>query len=49
MKYIEHNYEELYNTKKDPYETTNLAQSKAGKAELTKLRKRYGELKRAAR
>ena len=49
MKYIEHNYEELYNTKKDPYETTNLAQSKAGKSELTKLRKRYGELKRAAR
>ena len=49
MKYIEHNYEEFYNTKKDPHETTNLIQAKKNRDQLDKLRKRYSELKRAAR
>jgi arylsulfatase A-like enzyme len=45
MKYIEHDYEELYDTRKDPHETRNLAGDKVYKASLEKLRKRYGELK----
>ncbi len=46
MKYIEHNYEELYDIKYDPHETTNLAEDTAYGMELLKLRRRYGELKK---
>lgn len=45
MKYIEHNYEELYDIKYDPHETTNLASDPAYRSELEKLRRRYTELK----
>ncbi|MDQ6478141.1 sulfatase [Dyadobacter sp. LHD-138] len=49
MKYIEHNYEELYNTQKDPNETTNIIKNKSDKSALKKLRKRYAELRKEAR
>jgi arylsulfatase A-like enzyme len=46
MKYIEHGYEELYNTAKDQHETTNLAQNPASKKKLEELRARYNQLKK---
>lgn len=46
MKYIEHNYEELYDIKYDPHETMNLADNPAYRLELEKLRRRYKELKK---
>jgi arylsulfatase A-like enzyme len=49
MKYIEHNYEEFYDTKKDPHETTNIIKKKSEKSELRTMRKRYAELRRAVR
>lgn len=49
MKYIEHNYEELYNTKKDPHETNNLVKTKSNKSELKKLRARYAALRKEVR
>ena len=46
MKYIEHNYEELFDTKHDPHETTNLANDSKYKKELKRLKRRYKELKK---
>lgn len=48
MKYIEHGYEELYDTKADPHETTNLATDAKYKQQLEALRKRYVQLKKEA-
>lgn len=45
MLYTEHGYEELYDTRKDPHETVNLAKRASEKGRLEKLRKRYEELK----
>ena len=45
MKYIEHGYEQLYNTAKDPHETTNLATDVHYQKRLVALRKRYADLK----
>jgi arylsulfatase A-like enzyme len=47
MIYPEHNYEELYDIKTDPHETTNLANNAKYNTTLTDLRKRFGEKKRA--
>lgn len=41
MKYIEHNYEELYNIVNDPKEKTNLAGNKKYTAKLERLRAAY--------
>ncbi|MCF0073853.1 sulfatase [Dyadobacter sp. CY261] len=46
MLYIEHAYEELYDTSKDPHETVNLVKRPSEKAKLEKLRNRYEELKK---
>jgi len=48
MLYIEHGYEELFDLKKDPHETTNLASNPKYKAKLEEMRKRYKELKAKA-
>lgn len=45
LNYIEHDYEELYNTASDPHETINLAKNNAYQTELIKMRARYKELK----
>ena len=45
MNYIEHNYEEVYDIKHDPHETTNLATNPNYKMKLDELRIRYKELK----
>jgi arylsulfatase A-like enzyme len=45
MNYIEHNYEELFDIKYDPHETTNLVNDPKYKNELIKLRNRYHTLK----
>ncbi|TZF84894.1 sulfatase [Pedobacter sp. BS3] len=47
INYIEHGYEELYSIKKDPHETTNLANNPAYKTVLESLRKQYAEQKKA--
>lgn len=49
MKYIEHDYEELYDTKNDPHETTNLAKDQTYKTKLDQLRQRYGVLKESVK
>lgn len=49
MKYIEHNYEEFYDTRKDANETTNILKKKSEKSKLKKLRNRYTELRREVR
>lgn len=49
MKYIEHGYEELYDTSHDRYETTNLAKEAAFDKKLAEMRKRYLELREAAK
>lgn len=49
MKYIEHDYEELYDTAHDPHETTNLAGDSRHSGELEKMRKRYVQLKQTVR
>jgi hypothetical protein len=47
MKYIEHDYEELFDIKNDPHETTNLAKNPMYTQQLKELRLRYEELKTA--
>ncbi len=49
MNFIEHQYEELFNTKLDPHETKNLANDAAYASELDKLKARYAELKEAVK
>jgi len=49
MDFIEHGYEELYDIKNDPHETTNLARDPHYKKTLRSLRKRYKWLKKTAR
>jgi arylsulfatase A-like enzyme len=49
MKYIEHNYEELYDVSHDPHETQNLATDKKYAGKLDELRARYSALKSSAR
>jgi arylsulfatase A-like enzyme len=49
MKFIEHNYEELYDIKNDPHETTNLAKDTKYGEQLKELRARYKELKARVR
>lgn len=44
MKYVEHDYEELFDITHDPHETTNLASDPAYKSKLQQLRKRYQNL-----
>ena len=46
MKYIEHDYEELYDIDHDPHETTNLISDPMYKEALTRLRTRYADLKK---
>ena len=46
MNYIEHNYEELFDIRHDPHETTNLASDPKYQLELKTLRIRYKELKK---
>ncbi|WP_420147965.1 sulfatase [Spirosoma sp.] len=48
MNYIEHGYEELYDTVHDPHETTNLAHNAMYTKKLKALRNRYKVLKQAA-
>jgi arylsulfatase A-like enzyme len=45
MNYVEHNYEELYDTKYDPHETTNLANDPKYKVKLGEFQKRYKKLR----
>ena len=47
MNYIEHNYEELFDTYHDPHKTDNLAKDPKYKFELIQMRSRYNELKAA--
>jgi arylsulfatase A-like enzyme len=49
MKYIEHGYEELYQTAIDPYETTNLAKDARQLTKLNEMRARYRALKKAVK
>jgi arylsulfatase A-like enzyme len=49
MKFIEHNYEELYNIKTDPKEKINLATDKRYAAKLEELRKEYLIQKKAVK
>ncbi len=49
MKYIEHDYEELYDVRYDPHETTNLAYKSKYKLILEQLRRRYKALKRLSK
>jgi arylsulfatase A-like enzyme len=48
-RYIEHNYEELYNIKTDPKETTNLATDPKYRKKLEELRAQYAKLKKAVK
>lgn len=48
MNFIEHGYEELYDLKKDPHETTNLATHPQYQAKLNEMRQRYKTLKARA-
>lgn len=48
MKFIEHDYEELYDLQTDPHEKKNLANEPANKDEISRLRRRYLELKKTA-
>ncbi len=48
MKFIEHNYEELYDIPNDPHETTNLAKDPKYIAILTDLRQRLKDRKKAS-
>jgi arylsulfatase A-like enzyme len=45
MKYIEHNYEELYDSRNDPHETTNLALNNKYGEQLHQYRREYQRLK----
>ncbi|WAC15137.1 sulfatase family protein [Dyadobacter pollutisoli] len=49
MKYIEHGYEELYDTKNDPHETVNLAGNDVYSKKMAELRRRYEELRKQVR
>jgi arylsulfatase A-like enzyme len=49
MKYIEHGYEELYDTKNDPHETVNLAGNDVYSKKMAELRSRYEELRKQVR
>ena len=49
MKFIEHDYEELYDLKTDPLEKRNLADEAGYNDVLEKMRVRYDELQRGAR
>jgi len=49
MKYIEHNYEELYDIIHDPHETTNLVNNTKYKNKLKELRRRCKELKKSVK
>lgn len=46
MNFIEHNYEELFDIKTDPYETTNLAYDPKYKLKLAEMRDRFGKMKK---
>lgn len=46
MNFVEHDYEELYDIKHDPHETSNLVNDNNYKTGLKKLRERYKELKK---
>jgi len=46
MKFIEHNYEELFDIRHDPHETINLAKDPKYKSELEVMQKRYLELRK---
>lgn len=45
MNYVEHNYEELFDTRHDPHETTNLATDSKYAFKLKELRERYKKLR----
>lgn len=45
MNFIEHNYDELFDIRHDPHETTNLVRDPKYKKKLKELRTRYKELK----
>nr|WP_068887571.1 sulfatase [Pedobacter panaciterrae] len=47
MNFIEHNYEELYDLKNDPYETINLANNPKYKKVISELRQQFSEKKKA--
>ncbi|MFT4155917.1 sulfatase [Parafilimonas sp.] len=49
MIYIEHGYEELFDTKNDPHETVNLAKDPAFQKKLRSLRLLYNKLKAESR
>ncbi len=48
MRYIEHNYEELFDLIHDPHETENLANDASHRKKRNELRRRYKKLKIAA-
>jgi arylsulfatase A-like enzyme len=45
MRFIEHDYEEVYDLKADPYEKNNLSGDSAYQGEIRRLKERYRELK----
>ncbi|MFD2571806.1 sulfatase/phosphatase domain-containing protein [Spirosoma soli] len=47
MLFTEYGYEELYDTRHDPHETTNLAKDTRYVKQLEQMRKRYKALKQA--
>jgi len=47
MKFIEHNYEELFDIRTDPHETTNLVNNTKFKKRLKTLREKYVQLKKS--
>ncbi len=49
MNYIEHGYEQLYDTRHDPNETKNLAASREYAQQMMQMRARYAELKKKVR
>lgn len=48
MKYIEHDFEELYDIRHDPHETINLVSNPRYKMKLKELQDKYEELKKMA-
>lgn len=49
MKYIEHDYEELFDITNDPHETVNLVENPRYRLKLEVLRRRYKELKKVVK